>query len=63
MTTQRLCKLCRKDIRNCYSDKVKELIRDEGLSGFLKSKRSRLMGTGMDENLSDAERKEEELWE
>ena len=59
MTTQRLCKLCRKD----FSDKVKELIRVEGLSGFLKSKRSRLMGTGMDEDLSDAERKEEELWE
>lgn len=63
MTTQRLCKLCRKNIRICFSDKVKELIRVEGLSGFLKSKRSRLMGTGMDENLSDAERKEEELWE
>ena len=30
---------------------------------FEKSKRSRLIGTGMDEDLSDAERKEEELWE
>ena len=52
-------------------DKRKEMLKEilhydirvEGLSGFLKSKRSRLMGTGMDENLSDAERKEEELWE
>ena len=63
MTTQRLCKLCRRDIRICFSDKVKELIRVEGLSGFLQIKKKQVDGTGMDEDLSDAERKEEELWE